>query len=137
MRRLAIRLPPSEEGFSIVEVLVAMLMLALLAVSFLPVLVTGLRLTANNSSITTAAQLVQEQLTLARSQGATCTALSSFRVAAAASVVDGAGKTLVVAKALTCPSTYPGSATFTATVTASGSSTTIASATTLIYVSTS
>lgn len=131
------RAASTDDGFGIVEVLVAMLMLALLAVAFLPVLISGLRLTASNSTITTAAQMVSEQLNLARSQTATCSALTAFQSSAAPAVTDGAGKTLSAVNTLTCPTSYPGTATFTTKVTASGSTTVLATAGTLIFVSTS
>lgn len=125
----------SESGIGIIEVLVAMLMLALLAVAFLPVLITGLKLSAANSSSGTATQLVSSQLALARAQSPTCAALLSFAGGSGTSVVDGNGKTLVPTRTLgSCPSSYPGTVTFTASVAASGTTTTIATATTLIYV---
>jgi type II secretory pathway pseudopilin PulG len=123
----------ADSGIGIVEIVIAMFLLALLAVATLPLFVSVLKLSAGNSSITTATQLVDEQLTQARSQTATCAALAAFAATATTPVTDGTGKSLVPTRTVTCPSSYPGTARFTATVTASG--TTLATATTLIYVS--
>lgn len=125
---------PEDSGFGIVEVLVAMLMLALIAVAFLPVLITGLRLSSGNSSIVTAAQIARTQVALAR-RAATCAAVTAFAAATPASVSDGTGTNLVPTRtAGSCPSSYPGTISFSTSVSASGSSVVLASATTLIYV---
>lgn len=122
-----------DEGFGLAEILVAMMMLALLALAALPLLIGGIRLSANDSSITTATGIVSEQMTLARSQNATCSALTAFAGAPGAPVTDGAGRALLPVRTLDCPPTYPGTARFTVSVTAAGA--VLASATTLIYVS--
>jgi prepilin-type N-terminal cleavage/methylation domain-containing protein len=123
----------SDEGFGLIEIVVAMLILAVLSLSALPVLIGSMRLTALDSSVTTATGMVSEQMTLARAQTATCAALTSFAATAVPTVTDGAGRVLTVAKTTTCPATYPGTVTFTVKVTVSGSGNTVATATTLIY----
>jgi type II secretory pathway pseudopilin PulG len=123
----------ADSGISIVEIVIAMFLLALLAVVSLPLFVSTLKLSAGNSTITTATQLVDEQLTQARAQTATCSALTAFAATATAPLTDGAGASLSSTRAVTCPAGYPGTARFVATVRASGVVT--ASATTLIYVS--
>lgn len=124
----------ADDGVSLVEIVVAMTVLALIAVAFLPMLVTGLKLSATNSSVTTATQLVSEQMNLARSQPSTCAALTTFTNSATVTTTDGNGKVLTTSRSLgTCP-TGSGTVSFTASVTASGSSTVLATATTLIYV---
>jgi len=118
----------SDEGFGLIEIVVAMLILAVLSLSALPVLIGSMRLTALDSSVTTATGMVSEQMTLARAQTATCAALTTFAAVAVPTVTDGA-----VAKTITCPATYPDTVTFTVKVTVSGSGNTVATATTLIY----
>ena len=124
----------ADSGIGIVEIVIAMFLLALLATATLPLFVGALQLAAGNSSITTATQLVDEQLTKARAQPATCSALTAFAAAATAAppVTDGAGKTLTTTSTVTCPGTDSRTADFTATVSASG--TVVAKATTIIYV---
>jgi type II secretory pathway pseudopilin PulG len=123
----------ADSGIGIVEIVIAMFLLALLATATLPLFVSALKLSAGNSSITTATQLVDEQLTQARAQTATCSALTAFAATATSPVTDGTGKSLATTRTVTCPSTYPGTARFTATVHASGA--VVATATTLVYVS--
>jgi type II secretory pathway pseudopilin PulG len=125
--------PAADSGIGIVEIVIAMFLLALLAVATLPLFVSTLTLTSGDSTVTTATQLVDEQLTLARSQTATCGALTTFAGTAVAATTDGTGKALTTTRSVTCPASYPGTARFTATVKAGLS--TKASATTLIYVS--
>jgi type II secretory pathway pseudopilin PulG len=123
----------ADRGIGIVEIVIAMFLLALLAAATLPLFVGALRLAAGNSSVTTATQLVDEQLTQARAQTTTCSALTAFATTATTNVTDGTGKSLATTRTLTCPASYPGTARFTATVQASG--TVVATATTLVYVS--
>jgi type II secretory pathway pseudopilin PulG len=125
--------PAADSGIGIVEIVIAMFLLALLAITTLPLFVSALRLSAGNSSITTATELVDEQLTQARSQTATCGALTTFATTATTAVTDGTGKSLTTTRRVTCPSSYPGTARFTASV--QGAGRVLATATTLIYVS--
>jgi type II secretory pathway pseudopilin PulG len=125
--------PAADSGIGIVEIVIAMFLLALLATTTLPLFVSALRLSAGNSTVTTATELVDDQLTQARAQTATCGALTTFAAAAIPAVTDGTGKSLTTTRSVSCPSTYPGTARFTATVTGSG--VVRATATTLIYVS--
>jgi hypothetical protein len=110
-----------------------MFLLALLATTSLPLFVSALKLSAGDSTVTTATQLVDEQLTQARAQTATCGALTALAATAVPNVTDGAGKSLTTSRTVTCPASYPGTARFTATVRAGAS--VVATATTLIYVS--
>lgn len=54
-----------------------MLILGLLAISFLPLLIQGMRVTAQNRVLATATQIVNEELEIARSHG-TCDELTDF-----------------------------------------------------------
>jgi type II secretory pathway pseudopilin PulG len=125
--------PAADSGIGIVEIVIAMFLLALLATATLPLFVSTLKLANGNSTVTTGTQLVDEQLSQARSQTATCGALTAFAATAVANVTDGAGKSLATTRTVSCPASYPGTARFTATVRAG--TTVVASATTLIYVS--
>lgn len=68
-----------EHGFGMIEVVVSIFMLGLLAIAFIPVLLQGLRATAQNSTLATATQLVNQSLELARAGTFTsCAALEVF-----------------------------------------------------------
>ena len=123
-----------DTGMGLIEVVIAMFLLALLAMAALPLLIGTLKLSAGNSSVTTATQLVEEQLAQARAQTATCGGLTAFAASTVPTVTDGTGAVLQPARVVTCPAAYPGTARFVATVT-NGGGTVVASATTLIYVS--
>lgn len=125
--------PAADSGIGIVEIVIAMFLLALLATATLPLFVSTLKLASANSTVTTGTQLVDEQLSQARSQTATCGALTAFAATGVAAVTDGAGKSLATTRTVACPAAYPGTARFTATVRAGA--TVVATATTLVYVS--
>lgn len=78
----------SDTGLGLVEILVAMLLLTILSVSFLPVLISGLQLAVRTSQNNTATQLVNEQLDLLAGTDSTCAALTTFASAAVPSVTD-------------------------------------------------
>jgi type II secretory pathway pseudopilin PulG len=143
----------SEDGFGLVEIVVSMFLLALLAISFLPLLITSLKVTVSNTTIATATQLVNQDLEIARSIAVTnpyCSTLKTFATAAPlAAVSDPRGtvmqphRSLVVSSATDssgCPvaqasparAAYPGTVSLRSWVTVGGK--TIAEATTFIFV---
>lgn len=69
-----------------IEIVISMLLLGLLALAFLPVLITSLRLTSANATIAVAAQLATGQLEEARAEGHLC---SDITIPQGASVVPG------------------------------------------------
>ncbi|MDO8383373.1 MAG: hypothetical protein Q7T17_10385 [Microbacterium sp.] len=81
----------SDSGLGLVEILVAILLLAILSVSFLPVLISGLQLAVRTSQNNTATQLVNEQLDLLAGTDSTCSALTTFASEAVPSVTDERG----------------------------------------------
>lgn len=129
---------PLDAGFSLIEVIVAMVLLGILAVVTLPFFITGIRVTADDGARTTATDQVNAVLEQLRAKpdcadlSATVTTLNQpanqtrydarhrpFKVAVAAPVYsDGA----CAAKA-----------TATVTVTATRDAATLSSATTIIY----
>ncbi|HRN30288.1 MAG TPA: type II secretion system protein [Terrimesophilobacter sp.] len=66
-----------DEGFGLVEIVVSMLILGLLAISFLPLLIQGLLVAQQNRTLATATQLIHDQIEQARAIG-TCDALAAF-----------------------------------------------------------
>ncbi|TFD59860.1 hypothetical protein E3T39_09240 [Cryobacterium suzukii] len=67
-----------EDGFGMIEIVVSMLLLSLLAIAFLPMLVTSLRVSVSNSTVTSATQLVAAQMETIRSLGSVCGPLSDY-----------------------------------------------------------
>jgi type II secretory pathway pseudopilin PulG len=142
-----------EAGFGLVEIVVSMFLLALLAISFLPLLITSLKVTVSNATLATATQLVNQDLEVARSIAATnpnCSSMKTFATATPiAAVSDPRGVVLQPHRSLVtgsgtdasgCPvaqssparAAYPGTVSLRSWVTVGGK--TIAEATTLIYV---
>ena len=130
-----------EQGVGIIEIVVAMLLLALLVLSFAPVLVSAIKLSGRNTTIATATQIVNQQIEAARavstlSAAATkCADIVGFIAVTPAPIVDPRGVTLQpVWDAMTCPLTYPGTVKVRVSVTQAGYPSATASATTLILV---
>jgi Tfp pilus assembly protein PilV len=122
-----------DAGIGMIEIVVAMFMLALLALSFAPLLAGTLRLSASSADRTTAAELVERQLAEARAQTATCAGLTTYAASPAPAAATGRGVVLNSTRTVACPATYPGTARVTVAVRAAGDL--LASATTLVFVS--
>jgi prepilin-type N-terminal cleavage/methylation domain-containing protein len=75
-----------ERGFGMIEIIVSMLLLGLLAMFFLPVLITTLQVSSTNSTMAVAAQLASGQLEEARAKGTRC---SELIIPAGSSVILG------------------------------------------------
>jgi prepilin-type N-terminal cleavage/methylation domain-containing protein len=128
--------PPrtDDSGFTLIEILVAMLLLAIVALALVPAFTSQMRATSANTTIATASQLAGQQIDDAQSRAATCAALQAYQSETVAPVIDARGVTLQAHRsvALPCPSSYPSTIKVQVTVTASGSATAIASANTLV-----
>ena len=131
----------SDDGFGVIEVVVAMFLLSILSVSFIPVLVNSIKSTGKNTTIATATQIVNQEIEGARavrSPTATtpsCLDITNFLSVTIASTTDPRGVTLVPKwDATSCPANYPGVVRARISVTRSGSATPMAQAVTLIYV---
>jgi len=132
-----------ERGFSLIEIVVSMFLLALLVISFAPVLINTLKLTARNATIATATQIVSQQIEAVRavrSSTATvpsCDDIRQFLLVTQPPVVDPRGVTLTAGwdTFTTCTaSVSPGFVRVKVSVTQAGYSTATASASTLIFV---
>jgi type II secretory pathway pseudopilin PulG len=136
------RIHHQETGIGLIEVVVAMFLLALLALSFVPVLIQGMRTTASNAVMATATQLVSSTIGDARASGPLCSGVAAFANdpnAASATTSAGHGVTLETSRSsVTCPtgaSDYPTTVSFSVTVTSTADpSIILAKATTLIFV---
>ena len=120
----------SDEGFSIIEILISMFLLAIVAMALLPALFQGIQYSSQQSAVATATRELNALVEEAR-ETPTCTALSV--VAGTNSVTDGAGRTITTSGSVgTCPAV---SKTVKISLTAVDTSgTTLATTTAVIYV---
>jgi Tfp pilus assembly protein PilV len=102
-----------DEGFGLVEAVVSMLILAALAVAFLPLLITGLRQSSSNATMAFGTQLVAERMSLAQA-ATTCSDL--LLVGSSPPQTDPQGR--VVDVATTVQDCAAGRGTYTVTATA-------------------
>ena len=80
-----------DDGLGLVEIMVALFLLAILAISFLPVLIQGLQLSVRNATLSTASQVLNEELDRLAALDGTCTALASHLAAAVPATTDARG----------------------------------------------
>jgi type II secretory pathway pseudopilin PulG len=123
-----------EQGMGLIEIVVSMFLIALLAMAFLPLLVSSLTSTRLNTSVATANQLVSQQLEALRSVGTNCASVTSFTTTDPAPVVDDRGVALTIDRQLigVCPTTFPGTVKVTVAVSTDGK--VLSNATTLVLV---
>ncbi|MGO4691320.1 type IV pilus modification PilV family protein [Glaciibacter sp. 2TAF33] len=121
----------SDSGISLIEIMVAMMLLALVSVAILPMLIIGLKNASMNATLATATGLVNQQLEDARSR-ITCGALA----APAFSTTDTRGAVLNVTRTVpSCPvGGYPRPIAVTISVSPATTGVAVSSATTLVYV---
>jgi type II secretory pathway pseudopilin PulG len=125
-----------DSGMGMVEIVVSMFLLAIVAMSFLPVLIQGMRGTVTNATAATAGQLVSQQIDAARALPATCAALSAFDDAAVPSTSDARGTVFYPHRQVgACPAAYPGVVTVRVWITEGASTAVTTEAKTLVYVS--
>lgn len=102
-----------DDGFGLVEAVVSMLILAALAIAFLPVLITGLKQSSTNSAMAFATQLVGERMSIAQT-ATSCSALTL--VASSGRSSDPSGREIDVTT--TVPDCSAGRGTYKVTATA-------------------
>jgi prepilin-type N-terminal cleavage/methylation domain-containing protein len=139
IRRTATRRDMGDEGFTLIEIVVSMFILAVLAVALLPLLINGVNQSAQSAAVASATQLVNAQLADARNAGASCSAISSAMQPTVGTAAAYRGVPLKLTYSVgACPATptttSPGTISVTATVTRTDTNATLATATTLIYV---
>lgn len=129
-----------DGGLSLIEIVVAMFILALLAVAFLPLLVQGVKQSAQTATIATATQLATARMDAERAQAQAGTNCMSLTNPANLSTTDGRGIPLLLSSpsvTASCPlasTAYPTTVPFTVTVTRTDTSATVSTATTFLYV---
>lgn len=123
-----------EQGIGLIEIVVSMFLIALLAIAFLPLLITSLKSTTTNTSVATANQLVSQQLELVRTVAANCASVTSFTTTDPAPVTDERDVEFTIDRQLVgvCPPAYPGTVKVRIAVTVDGAE--LSHATTLVLV---
>lgn len=138
VRRLRLDGETNETGFGIIEIVVAMFLLALVALFFLPVLNQGMKVSASNSAMAAATQLVGDNIEQAHTQGSVCADIQRFAGATVDPSVGARGVSLQVHRSpVICPtsaSAYPTTVTVFVSATQTGSPDVLASATTQVLV---
>jgi len=123
----------SDAGFGLIEIVVAMFMLAILSLTFLPILIQGVKQSGENATRATATQLAQDRMEDARAQENDCSDVVSL--VGTTNTTDTRGVVLVTTVVVgSCPASYPGTVQVSVTVKKQGSSVNLASAATLVFV---
>lgn len=127
-----------EAGFGLIEIVISMFLLGLLAIAFLPLLITSMQTTVRNSTIATATQLVNQQMEEARVAGDTCAALTAYGDASVAlpTTTDARGVSYQPTREVapcTLETVYPRTVSVTVLVSMVASTVAPVTATTLVY----
>ncbi len=130
-----------DAGFGMVEIVIALFMLGVLAVAFLPLLIQGLQLSADNATRATATQILHDRLEFTRAQSTKCSEIAAaLNQVAVSPTQDPRGISFQVTTAVaTCPTAvtaFPGTIAVTVTVRRTDDllGTPLAKATTLLYI---
>lgn len=118
-------------GFGLIEIVVAMLLLAVVSMAVLPLLVQGLQLSALNATVAAATQLANQQVELVRSQSL-CSA-----IVPATTTVTSQGVTMQVNRTVgtSCPvAGYPIAVPVSVSVSRTAPSAMLATVQTLVFV---
>lgn len=132
----------SDDGFGMVEIVVSLFMLGVLSVAFLPLLIQGLQLSAQNATRATATQILQDRMEYSRTYSTSCAALvSALETTAVSTTQDPRGISFqVVTDVGTCPApaALPSTVSITVTVRRTDDLTAVplATATSLLFVKT-
>jgi type II secretory pathway pseudopilin PulG len=129
-----------DDAFGLVEILISMFLLTVISLFMLPVFVSTLQLSSRNVSLTTATQLVSEEMDVARQLATSCVALQGYAAETTGLFVpDPTQRILVIHREapVSCPVSYPAGLSFKVWITLQddATNTPIASAETRIYIS--
>ena len=126
-----------QRGFGVVEIVVAMFLIGLMAVAFLPILVQSVRVTATNATVAEATQIVAQQLERVGALGSSCSAVKATSLVPPALVAGERGMlqphlSLDLPPTDVCTEPYLRVVELRVSVTEAGSTDELAAATTLI-----
>lgn len=128
--RVLKRFQDDESGFTLLEPVIAMLLLMIVAVAVLPILTNSLVQSSRNAEVVSATALGNRAIEDERAQ-TSCGALTALDQTS----TSGSTRALRVVRQLgSCPSSYPGTVRVTVLVTDAGTGTVETSATTLVFV---
>ena len=131
LRRRQPRESDGTRGFGLIEIVVAMFLLAIVTLAVLPLLVQGLKLSASNATVAAASQLANQQVELLRSKSLCGDIAPATTTATAQGVVLQISRTV----GTTCPvSGYPITVPVSVSVTRMDTSAVVATVNTLIFV---
>lgn len=131
--RIAERLRSEDRGLGLVEIVVAMFLLALLALSLAPLLIQGMRATARNATLAAATQLASERIALAQAEGPVCADV--LATAGVRDLTDARGVDLRATTVTgSCPAGGTGTVSVSVTVARLDTGETVADAATLVFV---
>lgn len=120
-------------GFSIVEVIIAVFLLAIISVAILPALFQGIRLSAEQSGVATATRELNSLVERVRSADPpTCADLQS--AIDAPNVTDGAGRVIAISGTHTCTGSSNGTTVSLTLQATSTSGAVLASVTSLVFI---
>ena len=98
----------NDEGFGLVEVVVAMFLLAVISMAMIPLLVQGVRASSTNAQMSTATQLVAQRINIAKAAGSSCAALRNVAAVSITPVVDTNGTRFTLTQTVgSCPTSFP------------------------------
>jgi prepilin-type N-terminal cleavage/methylation domain-containing protein len=130
-RRRQPRESDGTRGFGLIEIVVAMFLLAIVTLAVLPLLVQGLKLSASNATVAAASQLANQQVELLRSKSLCGDIAPATTTATAQGVVLQISRTV----GTTCPLLgYPITVPVSVSVTRMDTSAEVATVNTLIFV---
>lgn len=131
--RIIERLRSDDRGLGLIEVVIAMFLLALLALSLAPLLIQGMQATVRNATFAAATQLVSEGLALARAGGPICTDVQA--AAGVRTLTDARGVELETTTTVgACPASGTGTVSVTVNTVRLDTGETVAEAATLVFV---
>lgn len=104
-----------DSGFGLAEAIVAMMIIAILSIAFLPVLITGLKTSTANTTRAIAIQVLAQELEQLRNSGSSCTAVKTFMAATPAPIANQQG-TLQASRLINLPASDVCSAPYLRTV---------------------
>jgi prepilin-type N-terminal cleavage/methylation domain-containing protein len=129
-----------QAGVSLVELLIAISILAALSLAFVPILVQGINVSASNATTSSAVQIAQRESDYARSFGASCSAIANLdsSITPVPSEQDGRSVRLDIERTVgSCPtaqSAYPATISFAIEVSRRDTGKALASVETLVIV---
>lgn len=136
-RGIGRRLASEDEGLGLAEIVTAMFVLALVAMSLLPLLITGMQSSVRNTSIAAATQFANDRMTIAQAMAANsatpCADIQTLETTPA-TMIDARGVELRATTTVgNCPASV-GTMTVSTFVTRTDDDTVLARATTSVLV---